>query len=65
MQNQYNLDPGSHCGDNISMGRGTHSIIKQKDGSYIVQGYISVREINRQLQIELPLDKSKTLHEMS
>ena len=39
----------------------SRSIIKQKDGSYIVQGYISVREINRQLQIELPLDKSKTL----
>jgi Mg2+/Co2+ transporter CorB len=39
----------------------SRSIVKQKDGSYIVQGYISAREINRHLQIELPLDKSKTL----
>ena len=37
------------------------SIVKQKDGSYIIQGYISIREINRQLQIELPSEKSKTL----
>ena len=39
----------------------SRSIIKQEDDSYIVQGYISIREINRHLQIELPLDKSKTL----
>lgn len=39
----------------------TRNIVKQKDGSHIVQGHISVREINRHLQIELPVDKAKTL----
>ena len=39
----------------------SRTIVKQEDDSYTVQGYISVRELNRLLQIELPLQHAKTL----
>ena len=35
--------------------------IKKGDKTYIINGNVTVREINRKLQIELPIDSAKTL----
>jgi len=37
-------------------------IIKQPDGSYLIDGSISLRELNRQMQLEFPTDGPKTLN---
>ena len=37
------------------------SIEKQTDKSHLVQGYISIRELNRKLNINLPITQAKTL----
>jgi len=37
------------------------SFTKQDDQSYIVKGHVTIREINRHINIELPVDDAKTL----
>lgn len=40
----------------------TEEVISQKDGSFIVEGSANVRELNRNLEWELPTDGPKTLN---
>jgi len=37
-------------------------IMKQPDGSFLIDGSISLRELNRQMQLEFPTDGPKTLN---
>lgn len=37
-------------------------IIQQPDGSYLIDGSISLRDLNRQMQLEFPTDGPKTLN---
>lgn len=37
------------------------NIQRKKDGSYVLQGTVSIRKINRKLKIELPTDGPKTI----
>ena len=43
-------------------GNSINEINKQKDGSYLVDPRISIREINHELKIKLPIDNAKTLN---
>ena len=45
-----------------SQGDSINEINKQKDGSYLVDPRISIREINHELKIKLPIDNAKTLN---
>ena len=38
------------------------AVLRQDDGSFIVEGRIPLRELNRQLELELPLEGPKTLN---
>ncbi|MFN3710382.1 MAG: HlyC/CorC family transporter [Alishewanella aestuarii] len=38
------------------------AIIQQPDGSYLIDGSISLRDLNRQMQLEFPTDGPKTLN---
>lgn len=40
----------------------TPEIVKQNDGSFVIDGATSIREINRSLQWSLPIDGPKTLN---
>ena len=44
-----------------NFGSSCHPILKQKDGSYIVDGSMSIRELNRRVNWELPTNGPKTL----
>ncbi|MCB5227950.1 HlyC/CorC family transporter [Alishewanella sp. 16-MA] len=37
-------------------------IVKQPDGSYLIDGTINLRDLNRQMQLEFPTDGPKTLN---
>jgi Mg2+/Co2+ transporter CorB len=36
--------------------------LRQADGSYLVEGTVSLRELNRKLKLELPVDAARTLN---
>jgi Mg2+/Co2+ transporter CorB len=36
--------------------------LRQNDGSYLVEGAVSLRELNRKLKLELPVDGARTLN---
>jgi Mg2+/Co2+ transporter CorB len=36
--------------------------LRQEDGSYLVEGAVSLRELNRKLKLELPVDAARTLN---
>ena len=36
--------------------------LRQMDGSYLVEGTVSLRELNRKLKLELPVDAARTLN---
>jgi Mg2+/Co2+ transporter CorB len=38
------------------------AVLRQDDGSYIVEGRIPLRELNRELELQLPLEGPKTLN---
>ena len=37
------------------------SFIEEKENAYIIKGNVTIREINRQLNIDLPVEEAKTL----
>ncbi|HBN88250.1 MAG TPA: magnesium/cobalt efflux protein, partial [Rheinheimera sp.] len=37
-------------------------IVKQPDGSYLIDGSINLRDLNREMHLELPTDGPKTLN---
>lgn len=41
---------------------GTDEIMIQKDGTYIIEGSVNIRELNRKLNWQLPIDGPKTLN---
>lgn len=41
---------------------GSDDIIAQPDGSYLIDGGINLRDLNREMQLELPTDGPKTLN---
>ncbi len=43
-------------------GDGNEDILAQPDGSYLVDGGVNLRDLNRELQLELPTDGPKTLN---
>lgn len=49
---EFTTDPSTHNKD----------IMPQDDGSYLVNGTVTIRELNRALNIELPTDGPKTLN---
>lgn len=49
---EFTTDPSTHSKD----------IMPQDDGSYLVNGTVTIRELNRALNIELPTDGPKTLN---
>ncbi len=49
---EFTTDPSTHSKD----------IMPQEDGSYLVNGTVTIRELNRALNTELPTDGPKTLN---
>jgi len=41
---------------------GNEDIMPQPDGSYLIEGSINLRDLNREMQLELPTDGPKTLN---
>lgn len=41
---------------------GNEDILPQPDGSYLIEGSINLRDLNREMQLELPTDGPKTLN---
>ena len=45
-----------------ALGRASEDVHKQPDGSYLVRGTMSLRDLNRRLQWDLPTEESRTLN---
>jgi magnesium and cobalt exporter, CNNM family len=45
-----------------ALGRASHDVQVEDDGSYLVRGSMSLRDLNRRLHWDLPTDESRTLN---